>query len=124
MLLLKGRLTLVDLARFSRFKTKHVRECLVVLIQHGVVYFSEPTADSTKADAPTFYEIDPKKILMRLRMGRIMRISEEHYGKPVGSVYVGIGIQADKYIGICYMQAVVLVWKSTIEPSIGVGKDQ
>lgn len=84
LLLLKGRLTLSDLVRFSRFKAKHVRECLVVLIQHGIVYFSEPTSDSVKTDAPTFYEIDPEKILMRLRMGRIMRISEEHYGKPVG----------------------------------------
>ncbi|KAL9550250.1 hypothetical protein MBANPS3_004816 [Mucor bainieri] len=86
LLLLKGRLTLSDLARFSRFKAKHVRECLVVLIQHGVVYFSEPTADAVKADGPTFYEIDPEKILMRLRMGRIMRISEEHYGKPGSAI--------------------------------------
>ncbi|GAN01008.1 RNA polymerase iii subunit rpc82 [Mucor ambiguus] len=86
LLLLKGRLTLSDLVRFSRFKAKHVRECLVVLIQHGVVYFSESTTDSVKADAPTFYEIDPEKILMRLRMGRIMRISEEHYGKPGSAI--------------------------------------
>jgi hypothetical protein len=59
---------------------------LIVLIQHGIVYFSEPTDDIVVTDKQkdaTYYEINIDKILIRLRMGRIMRITEEHYGKAV-----------------------------------------
>ncbi|KAI8642004.1 hypothetical protein BD408DRAFT_191254 [Parasitella parasitica] len=83
LLILKGRLSLSDLIRISRYTPKLVRECLIVLIQHGIVFFSE-TADVEKNEA-TYYEADPGKIMMRLRMGRIMRITEEHYGKAVSS---------------------------------------
>jgi DNA-directed RNA polymerase III subunit RPC3 len=55
---------------------------LITLIEHGIVYFSEPADD--KKD-PTYYEIDTQKIMMRLRMGRIMRVTEEHYGKAVSN---------------------------------------
>lgn len=82
---MKGRLTLSDLIRFSRYTPKLVRECLVVLVQHSIAYFSE-ASETTKSDA-TYYEVDPNKIIMRLRMGRIMRITEEHYGKPVCNKY-------------------------------------
>jgi DNA-directed RNA polymerase III subunit RPC3 len=73
--------------RFSEYTVKSVRENLVVLIKHGIVYFSEPLDDirDDKRDA-TYYEIDTQKIMMRLRMGRIMRVTEEHYGKTVSSV--------------------------------------
>ncbi|CEP18482.1 hypothetical protein [Parasitella parasitica] len=84
LLLLKGRLTLTDLIRFSRYTPKLVRECLIVLIQHGIVFFSE-TTDISKTDA-TYYEAEPENIMMRLRMGRIMRITEEHYGKPGSAI--------------------------------------
>lgn len=80
-MLLKGRLTIQDLAHFTKYPKKRVREALIVLIQHGLLYFTEPT-DERQRDA-TYYEIDADKIIARLRMGRIMRISEEHYGKAV-----------------------------------------
>lgn len=75
----------MDLARFSKYSSTRVREILVVLIEHGIVYFSESTDDKKE---PTFYEIDVNKILMRLRMGRIMRVTEEHYGKAVSLYYL------------------------------------
>lgn len=85
--MLKGRLTLNDLARFSGYTLKRVKETLIVLIQHGIVYFSEPTDDDPVAIVrqkdTTYYEINVDKILIRLRMGRMMRITEEHYGKAV-----------------------------------------
>lgn len=52
----------------------------MTLIHHGIVYFNEGTDDKKEA---TFYEIDTNKVLMRLRMARIMRVTEEHYGKSV-----------------------------------------
>lgn len=80
MLILKGRLTLQDLSKFSKYSLKSVRECLVVLVQHGIVIFTDGTDDKTEA---TFYEVDTHRVMMRLRMGRIMRVMEEHYGKAV-----------------------------------------
>lgn len=73
-------MTITDLARFTKYPIKRVREALIVLIQHGIVYFSETTDDKT------YYEVDEDQILARLRMGRIMRLSEEHYGKAVSSI--------------------------------------
>ncbi|KAG2210296.1 hypothetical protein INT47_003281 [Mucor saturninus] len=78
LLITKGRLTIPDLTRFSSYSLKCIRETLVTLIHHGIVYFNEGTDDKKEA---TFYEIDTNKVLMRLRMARIMRVTEEHYGK-------------------------------------------
>lgn len=57
-----------------------MREALVVMIQHGIVFFKDGLDDDRE---PTYYEIDTYRILMRVRMGRIMRVTEEHYGKAV-----------------------------------------
>ncbi|KAI7908135.1 uncharacterized protein BX663DRAFT_493093 [Cokeromyces recurvatus] len=61
-----------------------VKEALVILIQHGLVYFTEHNNDM-KLDA-TYYEINMKQILMRLRMGRIMRVTEEYHGKAGSTI--------------------------------------
>lgn len=82
-LILKGRLTASDITRFSQYTSTRVREILVVLIEHGIVYFSEPKEPTDDKKESTYYEIDVNKILMRLRMGRLMRVTEEHYGKAV-----------------------------------------
>ncbi|RCI00747.1 RNA polymerase III subunit C82 [Rhizopus stolonifer] len=83
-LVLKGRSTLHDLARFTTFSVKRVREVLVALIQHSLVYFSEPTEGKPR-DA-TYYEVNTNQILMRLRMGRMMRVTEERYGKTGSAI--------------------------------------
>ncbi|RCH84620.1 RNA polymerase III subunit C82 [Rhizopus stolonifer] len=77
-LLLKGRLTLPDIIRFSKLTTREVKESLVVLVQHGIVFFSE--APEGKIE-PTYYSIDPLKIMYRLNLGRIIQIVKEHHGK-------------------------------------------
>lgn len=86
---MKGRLTIQDLVRFSQYSIKRVRETLVSLIQHGLVFFSEPTDDvkDDRRDA-TYYEINTQRVMMRLRMGRIMRVTEEHYGKVVRIIII------------------------------------
>ena len=79
-MLLKGRLTLMDIARFTKFPPKQVRECLVVLIQHGITFFSESPEGKNE---PTYYSTDAERILMRLRMGSILREIEEQFGPEV-----------------------------------------
>lgn len=71
-------MTLPDIVRFTGLSAKQTKECLIILIQHGIVYFSE--APEGKVE-PTYYTIDPERIMMRLRMGPILRDVSERYGK-------------------------------------------
>lgn len=57
-----------------------MRESLVVLIHHALVHFTEPEEGVRE---PTFYQADAQSIMMRLRIGPIMRVTEEQYGKEV-----------------------------------------
>lgn len=79
-MLLKGRLTIQDLVRFTSLPAKQVRECLVVLIQHGITFFSESPEGKNE---PTYYTTDAERIMMRLRMGAIMRDVLDRFGKEV-----------------------------------------
>ncbi|KAI8373042.1 uncharacterized protein BYT42DRAFT_56363 [Radiomyces spectabilis] len=81
-LLLRGRMTLFDVTRFTQLPQRQVRECLVVLIQHGLAYFTE-SLDGKKE--PTYYQVDPRRVLLRLRMASIMRVTEDTFGKEVHS---------------------------------------
>lgn len=77
-MLLKGRLTLPDLVRFTKLTAKQVRESLVVLIQHGLTFFSESTDGRPQ---PTFYTTDGERVMMRLRMGSILQEAEDRFGQ-------------------------------------------
>ncbi|KAI8092327.1 uncharacterized protein B0P05DRAFT_224302 [Gilbertella persicaria] len=79
-MLLKGRLTLSDIARFTKLSAKQVRESLIVLIQHGIAYFSESPEGKNE---PTFYSIDAERIMLRLRMGSILREVIDQFGPEV-----------------------------------------
>ena len=79
-LLLKGRLSLHDIVRFTKLTQRQVRESLVTLIHHGCVYFTDPVELRRE---PTYYQVDPIRVMMRLRIGSIMRVSEEQFGKEV-----------------------------------------
>lgn len=50
------------------------------MIQHGFVFFNEPNEGER---GPTFYQADPVLISMRLRIGAILRVTEEEYGTEV-----------------------------------------
>lgn len=82
-MLLKGRLTLADLVRFTSLPQRQVRECLVVLVQHGITYFSESPEGKNE---PTYYTTDAEKIMMRLRMGSILREVDERFGNEVNYI--------------------------------------
>lgn len=69
-----------DIVRFTKLTQRQVRESLVVLIHHALVHFTEPEEGVRE---PTFYQADPQSIMMRLRIGPIMRVTEEQYGKEV-----------------------------------------
>lgn len=79
---MKGRLSLVDIVRFTKLTQRQVRESLTVLIQHGLCYFTE-TVQNLTAREPTFYQMDANKIMFRLRMGSILRLTEETFNKEV-----------------------------------------
>lgn len=82
-MLLKGRLSLFDLVRFTGLTQKQVRESLVVLVHHGLVYFTEPDPGQR---GPTYYQADADKITMRLRIGLILRVTQEQYGQEVREI--------------------------------------
>lgn len=79
-MLLKGRLSLQDLVRFTSLSAKQVRECLVVLIQHGITFFCESPEGKNE---PTYYTTDAERIMMRLRMGAILRDVTDRFGTEV-----------------------------------------
>ena len=79
-MLLKGRLTLSDLVRFTSLPQKQVRECLVVLVHHGITYFSESPEGKME---PTYYTTDAERIMMRLRMGSILREVNDRFNNEV-----------------------------------------
>ncbi|KAI9251907.1 RNA polymerase III subunit RPC82 helix-turn-helix domain-containing protein [Phascolomyces articulosus] len=82
-LLLKGRLSLHDIVRFTKLTQRQVRESLVTLIHHGIVYFTEPLEGQRE---PTYYQVEPVPVMMRLRIGSIMRVSEEQFGKEASTI--------------------------------------
>ncbi|KAI7872650.1 RNA polymerase III subunit RPC82-domain-containing protein [Spinellus fusiger] len=73
-MLLKGRLSLGDLVRYSKFTTRLVKESLVTLIQHGLAFFTE-SVDARRE--PTFYQVGAEQVLMRLRMMSILQMAGE-----------------------------------------------
>lgn len=79
-MLLKGRLTLADLVRFTNLTTTQVRQSLVVLVQHGIAFFSDSPEGKNE---PTYYTTDAERIMMRLRMGSILRDVYDRFGTEV-----------------------------------------
>ncbi|ORX49903.1 hypothetical protein DM01DRAFT_329174 [Hesseltinella vesiculosa] len=79
-LLIKGRMPLGEIVRFTNLNRRQVRESLTVLIQHGLCYFTEPITSLTAREL-TYYVIDATKILMRLRMGSILQLTNDTFGE-------------------------------------------
>ncbi|KAF7722661.1 RNA polymerase III subunit C82 [Apophysomyces ossiformis] len=82
-MILKGRLSLYDITRFTELTQRQVRESLVVLIQHGMAFFTEPVAGQRE---PTYYKVEPDRITMRLRMAPITLLTEERFGKEAAAI--------------------------------------
>ncbi|RUS34846.1 LOW QUALITY PROTEIN: RNA polymerase III subunit RPC82-domain-containing protein [Jimgerdemannia flammicorona] len=77
-LLNKGRLPCGAIALFAKLTQKQVRECLVVLIQHNIAYYAEI---AERSRIVVYYEVSEEEILLRIRLGAILRYSGEWFGK-------------------------------------------
>ncbi|KZT57494.1 hypothetical protein CALCODRAFT_496129 [Calocera cornea HHB12733] len=86
-LLSRGRLPLPLIVRLTGFKPRTVRACLIVLIQHNVVWFAEGNAED--GDGPrgeTFYEVNVEEVCMRLRFGRFVEIAGGVFGEEASNI--------------------------------------
>ncbi|CAG8738065.1 11097_t:CDS:2, partial [Ambispora leptoticha] len=65
-LLEKGRLSLPSIRRFTKLDVKSIKENLVILMQHNMVYYAEITENNRTI---VYYHIDVREILARQRIG-------------------------------------------------------
>ena len=85
-LLRRGRLTVGGIRQFRLEKDisiKHIKQSLVVLIQHSLCMRSEFPDRGIMMD---YYEMEPNAILARMRIPRILAYSEARFGKTVSAV--------------------------------------
>ncbi|CAG8581049.1 1192_t:CDS:10 [Diversispora eburnea] len=73
-LLQKGRLPLLLIAKFSKFTLSKTRECLFILIQHNLVYWAE-TKEGKRIGI--YYSIEKDEILARLNFGIYIKNANE-----------------------------------------------
>ncbi|KAL1923241.1 uncharacterized protein VTP21DRAFT_9617 [Calcarisporiella thermophila] len=73
----KGRLPLPVIQLFTKLPRKEVRESLVILMQHNLVYYAEVQEGPNLV---TYYEADPIQILLRLRFPAILYYTREWFG--------------------------------------------
>jgi len=86
-LLSRGRLPLPTIVRLTGLKARTVRACLLVLIQHNVVWFAENEAEEGDvARGDTFYEVNVEEVCMRLRFGRFVEIAGEVFGEEATNI--------------------------------------
>lgn len=77
-LIQKGRLTLSGIILASKVSPKNVRESLVILIQHGIVAYTE----STEGHKSTYYySVNYEGILLRDRLSFIVDVAKEQFGE-------------------------------------------
>ncbi|KAL6309048.1 RNA polymerase III subunit RPC82-domain-containing protein [Sparassis latifolia] len=74
-LLIRGRLPLAQLVRFSGLKPRIVRAAILVLVQHNVLWHAQTDDDGE------VFEVNITECLMRLRFGRYVWQAEQLYGK-------------------------------------------
>ncbi|KAK9765015.1 RNA polymerase III subunit C82 [Basidiobolus ranarum] len=79
----KGRLPLNQIKVLAKVSLRQVRESLLILIQHHLVYH----ADTGETGATfTYYEANVDEILARLRIGLIINSANEWFGKEGGVI--------------------------------------
>ncbi|TFK25069.1 hypothetical protein FA15DRAFT_668942 [Coprinopsis marcescibilis] len=75
-LLIRGRLSLPQIVRYSGLKPRTIRACILILIQHNIVWHVQRDGD------PEMYEINVEECLLRLRYGRYIYYAESLFGNP------------------------------------------
>ena len=76
-LLTRGRLPLVQLVRFTGLKPRTVRQAILVLIQHNIVWHALTEDDGE------ILEVNTDECLTRLRFGRYVWQAEQLFGQAV-----------------------------------------
>ncbi|KAI0057100.1 hypothetical protein BV25DRAFT_1457417 [Artomyces pyxidatus] len=79
-LLSRGRLTLAQLVRYSSLKPRIARACILVLVQHNVLWHAQ-----TEEDGEVF-EINTDECLTRLRFGRYVWQTEQLFGTAAAEI--------------------------------------
>ncbi|CAG8435751.1 1502_t:CDS:10 [Ambispora gerdemannii] len=65
-LLEKGRLSFLSIRRFTKLDVKSIKENLVILMQHNMVYYAEITENNRTI---VYYHLDMREVLARQRIG-------------------------------------------------------
>lgn len=76
-LLTRGRLTLPQVVRFTSMKPRTVRACIIVLVQHNVLWHAQSD------DEGGVFELNVEECLLRLRFGRFVWQAAQLFGDPV-----------------------------------------
>ncbi|KZS99017.1 hypothetical protein SISNIDRAFT_480604 [Sistotremastrum niveocremeum HHB9708] len=79
-LLTRGRLSALNVARFSELKISTVRAALLILIQHNLVWHSETEEEGE------ILEINVDECLARLRFGRFVWLTGQIYGQEASQI--------------------------------------
>lgn len=81
-LLTRGRLTLLQLVRYTSMKARAVRASVLVLIQHNLAWHAQ------SEDGVEVIEFNPEECILRLRFGRYVWQTEELLGAKVLNVHL------------------------------------
>ncbi|OCH95603.1 hypothetical protein OBBRIDRAFT_883860 [Obba rivulosa] len=79
-LLVRGRLALPQIVRFSRLKPRTVRAAILVLVQQNLLWHSQSD------DEGEMLEVNVEDCLMRLRYGHYVAQAEELFGKAAAEI--------------------------------------
>ena len=85
-LLTRGRLPVVQLVRFTGLKPRTVRQAILVLIQHNIVWHALTENDGE------ILEVNTNECLTRLRFGRYVWQAEQLFGHAVCQFLYSSGI--------------------------------
>lgn len=77
-LLHRGRMTLTEIAHFTKLPRKSVAGIIITLCQHNLAWHCE--SESAGGRISEFFEMNLKECLMRLRWGRILETTQERFG--------------------------------------------
>ncbi|THV07850.1 hypothetical protein K435DRAFT_815128 [Dendrothele bispora CBS 962.96] len=80
-LLTRGRLTFPQLLRYTQLKPRTLRSCLLVLIQHNVLWHTTHPDDGAEV-----VEFNVDECLVRLRFGTFVCLAESILGNPAGEI--------------------------------------
>ncbi|KAI0797830.1 RNA polymerase III subunit RPC82-domain-containing protein [Abortiporus biennis] len=79
-LLHHGRLPLSQIIRYTKLKARTVRACILVLVQHNVLWHAESELDGE------VLEVNVEECLLRMRYGRYVWQAEQLFGKAAAEI--------------------------------------